>query len=175
MAYRKTEKVLAEITGRRDVIVASAIDIISKLGVDALTTAEISKRADLSVGLIYKHFPDVTELHAFIFAQLLARDLYTITSGGTLERGIRTWARERAGDARITAALARDQAYRTGIRKELARMIKTAGGESPSLAAAVVCGAVLEAAGTLKPREEYALSAMLLRGAGVRFKVKETV
>lgn len=171
MAYRKTEKVLAEITGRRDIIVASAIDIISKLGIDALTTAEISKRSNLSVGLIYKHFADFSELRAFMFAQLLARDLELIRAAGNLPGGIRAWARQLASDARITTAVARDAAYRDGIKKELAKQIKAAGGDSPAILAAVVCGAVIEASGSLRPRDEIALTTALLRAIGTPSKV----
>lgn len=171
MAYRKTEKVLAEISGRRDVIVASAVDIISKFGIDALTGSEIAKRADLSVGLIYKHFADIDELRAFVFAQLLARDLELIRAAGTLPGGIRAWAKQLASDARLTAAIARDHAYRDGIKKELARMIRAAGGDNPFILSAVVCGAVIEASGSLRPRDELALTTALLRAVGVRSRV----
>jgi hypothetical protein len=102
---------------------------------------------------------------------LLARDLELIRVAGTLPGGIRAWAKQLASDARITAALARDHAYRDGIKKELVKLIKAAGGESPAILAAVVCGAVIEASGSLRPRDELALTTALLRAIGVRSRV----
>lgn len=168
MAYHKTEKVLAEIGARRSLIVAAAIDTISRGGIDALTTSAISDRSKQSVGLIYKHFPDMDELRAHVFAQLLARDVELIQEAENLQAGIRAWARHLSSDARLTAALAAQPSYRDGIRRELAKLIKATGAEQPALLAAVVCGAVLEASGSLRPRDEAALSTALLRAIGVR-------
>lgn len=170
MAYHKTEKVLAEIGARKALIVAAAIDTISKHGIDALTTNEIATRSKQSVGLIYKHFPDMEELRAYVFAQLLARDVELIQQAESLQDGIRTWARRLASDARLTAALAAQPSYRDGVKRELAKLIKATGAEQPALLAAVVCGAVIEASGSLRPRDELTLSTALLRAIGVRVR-----
>jgi AcrR family transcriptional regulator len=73
MAYRKTEKVLANLEARRNSILASAIDVIAKSGMEGLTTDAVAARAGVAAGLMYNYFPDKTELVAAVFAKLLAR------------------------------------------------------------------------------------------------------
>lgn len=170
MAYVKSEKVLAEIEGRKALIVAAAIDIIKRDGIEATTSAVISEASGLSVGLIYKHFPDIEELRAHVLALLLARDLELLRAAGSLPEGIRAWAKHMARDARMTAACAANAVYREGVKRELAKLIKATGADSPAILAAVVAGAVFEAAGTLRPRDEVTLTAALLRAIGVRVR-----
>jgi len=69
MAYRKTEKVLANLEARRNSILASAIDVIARSGMDGLTTDAVAARAGIAAGLMYKYFPDKTELVAAVFAK----------------------------------------------------------------------------------------------------------
>lgn len=169
MAYRKTESVLAEIAGRKTKIVNAAIAVISKHGAAALTSDRVAIRAKVSVGLIYRHFPDMDELRAHIFALLLARDLDLIREAGDLTQAISLWARQLAEQPHITVALARDVAYRNGVKIELAKMIRSATGSGDSaIFAAVVTGAVFEVAPSLKPRGERILIGSLLRAIGVR-------
>jgi len=75
VAYRKTEKVLAQLEAKRNSIIASAIDVIGKSGMDGLTTDAVAERAGISNGLIYNYFPDKTELLAAVVAKCLERDL----------------------------------------------------------------------------------------------------
>lgn len=170
MAYRKTDDVIAEIEGRRERIIKAAFSIISQRGASALTSAKIAAKSKLSVGLIYKHFPDMDELRAHMFAQFLAHDL-ALLRAGNLADGIRAWAKHLAADPRSTAAVAAEPSYRDGIKRELASQIRAATGSGDSnILAAVVCGAVLEASGSMRPRDETALSTALLRACGIRSK-----
>lgn len=168
MAYRKTEKVLAALAARRDLIIASAIDIMAKSGAEALTADAISERSEMSVGAIYLNFPDMVELRAAIVQEVLTRDLAVIREAGTLGKGIRAFAQRLSGNYRVMSWVGAQPVYRTGIRAELAKLIKSAGGESPAMFAAVAYGAVFEAASTLRPRDEVALTACLLKAFGVR-------
>lgn len=172
MAYYKTEQVIAEIEGRRERIVAAAFAVISKHGAHALTSARVAKISRQSVGLIYKHFPDMDELRAHVLSLLLSRDVAVLREAGDLAPAIRAWMKTLSLDARMTSALAADAGYRDGMKRELAKMIRSATGDGDSnIFAAVVCGAVLEAAGTLRPRDENALTTALLRACGIRSRV----
>jgi len=170
MAYRKTEKILAGIEARKASILAAAIDLITRHGMEGFTTDAIAERAEVAVGLIYKYFPDKTEVLAAVVAQLLARDLATIREAGSLAGGIRAWAQRVAANHRLMATIGAVPAYRAGIRAELAKMIRAAGGESPAILAAVAYGAILEAAGSLRPRDEATLTTALLKAMGLRVR-----
>lgn len=172
MAYVKSEKTLAEIEGRKGTIVAAAIDALKSDGHDAVTSAEVSERSGLSVGLIYKHFPDIEELRAHVFAILLARDIEVLQAHDALPDALRAWAKHMAKEPRLSQACSNSDVYREGIRRELVRMIKVSAPECgwPTISAGVVAGAVFEVAATLRPRDELALTAALLRAIGVRSK-----
>lgn len=171
MAYRKTEKVLAGIEARKATIIAAAIHIIGKHGMEGLTTDAIAMRAKVSVGLLYKYFPDMVELQAAVFAHVAASDLEILRSAGSLEKGIRAWAKHVAQDYRLISSVGALPGYREPIRAELAKQIRAAGGEGTAIMSAVVYGAVLEAAGIMKPRDELMLVTALLKAVGVRARV----
>jgi AcrR family transcriptional regulator len=87
MVYRKTEKVLAGLEARRQSIIASAIDVLARSGMEGLTTDAVAARAGMATGMIYRFFPDKAEMVAAVFAKLLARDLEAIRAaaqGGPL-------------------------------------------------------------------------------------------
>src|SRR5882672_8452836 len=86
MAYRKTEKVRASLEARRNSILASAIDVIAKSGMQGLTTDAVAARAGIAAGLMYKYFPDKAELIAAVIAHLLARDLAAIRDAAQAEK-----------------------------------------------------------------------------------------
>src|SRR5258705_10485654 len=86
MAYRKTEKVLASLEARRNSILASAIDVIARSGMEGLTTDAVAARAGIAAGLMYKYFPDKTELIATVTAQLLARDIAAMRKAAAAEK-----------------------------------------------------------------------------------------
>lgn len=180
MAYRKTEKVLASIEARRASILAAAIDIIAKSGMDAMTTDAIAARAEVAVGLIYKYFPDKTELLAQVVAQLLRRDLEAIRAASEGKRPMDALATALAvfytGFRRphLVHALGQELNYRSGIQREFSRLIAPvypeAGRYGVSIAAAAALGALYGAfevkAGS---KDERAPEAVLfaLRGIGI--------
>ena len=86
MAYRKTEKVLANLEARRNSILASAIDVIARSGMEGLTTDAVAERAGVATGLMYKYFPDKAELIAAVVAHLLARDVAAIRDAAQAEK-----------------------------------------------------------------------------------------
>lgn len=172
MAYRKTEKVLAHIEARRAGIIAAAIDVIARSGMEGLTTDAVANRAAIADGLIYKYFADKTELVAAVVALVLARDIAAVKESGTLESALPVFFHRFASNYRLMSAIGREPAYREGMKRELARLIRaTEPAESPAVLAAAVYGAIFEAAG-LGARVEPALSAIVLRGLGVHVDKK---
>lgn len=170
MAYRRTAKVLAEREARKAIIIGSAIDIISKHGMDVATPQAIAERAGVSQGVIYNYWADVAELRAAIVAHMVLRDVTAIRAASGLTDGIRTWMKQLSMNAKLYAVIGARSAYRAGIRAELMKLLRAADAENPAIASAVVYGAVLEMADTLRPRDEPMLLAALLRAAGVHAK-----
>jgi AcrR family transcriptional regulator len=176
MAYRKTEKVLAQLEAKRSGLIAAAIDVIEKVGLDGLTTDLVAERAGVASGLLYRYFPDKTELLAAAVAQCLERDLTamkaasnTFSPADALSNSISTLASRWVLNYRTISQIGRFPAYREGVRRELARLIRASDAvESPAILASVVYGALFEAAGHIRPRDEPALCAAVLRACGVK-------
>lgn len=181
MAYRKTEKVLAKLEARRHSIMACAIDVLSKSGMGGLTTDAVAERAGIAVGLIYKYFPDKTELLAAVVAQLLARDIAAVREASIAEKdnplhalaaGI-TVLYHRMDNPRLVKAMVAQPAYRLGIRTELERLIRAAmtdlSAKDRLLASAAALGAIYglyDVSDGSKNRASAAV-AFVLRGIGV--------
>lgn len=172
MAYRKTEKVLAQLEAKRNSLIAASIDVIEKVGLDGLTTDGVCERAGVAAGLLYRYFPDKTELLAAAVAQCLERDLAAMKEQSNtdgLRGAIAALASRWVINYRIISQIGRFPAYREGVRRELARLIRASdAAESPALLASVVYGALFEAAGTIRTRDEPALCAAALRACGVK-------
>jgi AcrR family transcriptional regulator len=181
MAYRKTEKVLAGIAARRAALIAGAIDVIARDGLAGLTTDAIAERAELAVGLIYKYFPDKTELLAAAVQLLLERDLKALR-GSVLDyshpverlAAALTLLGSRIGkEYRLMSVIATQAAYREPIRAELAKLIRaTEAADSPAVLAAAAYGALLEVARAGRSKDLDTLTGALLRGFGLKVSKK---
>lgn len=132
MAYRHTEKVLAKAEARRASMIAAAIDVIARSGLDGLTTDAVAARADVSAGLMYKYFPDKTELLAAVFAHLRGRDLAAIRAAASAEKDpLQALAAALAVFYRrllyvsLVQACSAEAIYSKEIRDEFERMIPT--------------------------------------------------
>ena len=180
MAYRKTEKVLANLEARRNSILASAIDVIARSGMEGLTTDAVAERAGVATGLMYKYFPDKAELIAAVVAHLLARDLaamkaWTDTKKDPLQALATAIAIffGRMDNAHLVRALSGAPVYQLGIRGELERLIRAAGldlaPKARTLAAAGVLGALYGFFGVSDGSKNRVPAAVLfaLRGIGV--------
>ena len=177
MAYRKTEKVLAQLEAKRAGIIAAAIDVIAKVGMDGLTTDMVADRAGIASGLIYKYFADKTELMAAVVALLLARDLAAIREAidgnrrgvKAVEIAIRTYTERAVSNYSVIGQIATQALYREGIKREFKSLLQAAGlSGRPFIFDSVVVGAIWEAAGTIGSKGEDDLVAALLRAIGVR-------
>ena len=185
MAYRKTEKVLASLEARRNSILASAIDVIARSGMEGLTTDAVAARAGIAAGLMYKYFPDKTELIAAVFAKLLARDLEAMRAVPDKDplRALAAAIAVFYGVAMspLAPACAANPIYRRNIRDEFSRLIRAAVDDMEpagvKLAAAATVGAIYAWAGTNARPQKLAPGAILfvLRGLGVSDAVARKV
>lgn len=150
MVYRKTPAILAEIESRRAAIVSATEDIILKFGLAGLTIELVATQAGISPGLIYKHFPDKSELVPTMVGAALSRDLkmlYNATSAvpvpASLARGVAViYYRMRGG--LLNAALYASPIYRDGMAKALACHLPAGIAETPArakIASAAILGA----------------------------------
>lgn len=174
MAYRKTEKVLAQLEAKRNSIVAATMDVIARDGLDGLTSDAIAERAGVAVGLIYHYFADLPEVMAAVIQRMMERDrdaLRTIEESNPIDAlvaGIRLWNERVLENYRLMEVIARRPQYREAIRAEFAKLVKATGlSDSPAVAAASLYGAILEVGATWRPSQERELLAGLLRLVGV--------
>lgn len=167
MAYRKTQKIEEAMEERKSAILQAMLDVAGKHGLEAATTAAIAKRGKFSEGVIFKYYADKTELIAAGLAHLLQQHLEMLRAND-LPDGIRAWAQAVGECHRLITLLHLGGAYREGIKKELHRKLSAAGAERPSIACAVVYGAVLEIAPTMTPRDEKPLLEALMRSCRLR-------
>jgi len=159
MAYRKTALVLVKMKAKKEAIVAATIDVIAKVGVDALMTEDIAKRADVSTGTLYKYFPDKTEIVAAATAHVLEEHIRAIRAAESETRDMFGTNSSRLGlsclaagiaafsgsldQPRLVAAMLDSPFYCEGIKNELAELIHHAFAiKDRGLSARVVIGIV---------------------------------
>jgi len=184
MAYRKTEKVLAQLEAKRNSLIASAIDVIEKVGLDGLTTDLVCERAGVAAGLLYRYFPDKTELLAAVAIHLLNRDISAIRDAvegnrkqsDALEIGLRTLIERAVSNYSIVSEASKLPLYREGLKRELRSLIQGAGVTGrPFIFDSLALGAILETAGSLGPKGLEELASALLRSFGMRVKAGAVV
>lgn len=142
MAYRKTEKVLADLEAVRNGLIACAIDEIRKSGREGMTMEAVKDRAGCSVGALYNRFPDLGELLAAVTAQLLDRDIKAMRAAGTLA-GALAVLHARLSSPRLLRFLMDQPAYRLGLRAELEMLIGGRASKARTMAAAGAIGVIV--------------------------------
>lgn len=151
MAYRRTELVLATREGWRTKIIAAAIDVIKRSGIENLKLPALVERGGFAKGLLYNYFPDIEELRAAVIAHLLDRDLTAMREAAESEKGLYALAAaltilfSRWGHTRLATAAIGSPIYREGVRTELARLIK----EAPVFGDLTPKGRTIAAAGAM--------------------------
>jgi len=179
MVYRQTEKVRAQIDGRKRMIVAATIDIIAREGWDAVTARYVALRADISPGLVVHHFADMRELRAHVEIVLTNRSIDALRGAANdadtpmraLVAGIR--ALHHQHDSRPAArAMLHIDGYHLAIRTELECLIRAAFDldiQAARLASRAALGVICEMAAGTGPADKRLSYAVLfvLRGLGM--------
>jgi AcrR family transcriptional regulator len=179
MAYRKTEKVLAQLAAQKDRFVNAAIEVITAGGMGALTVDNVLLAAEAPTGLFYRYFPDKAELLAEVVHVLAERDIAAIMAAAEAEdhpldalaAAVEAYYLRRR-DCRIVGL---DEApfYSAKLRDVLAPIVREAGAGLSAQSARLIAGAALGAVSgmlsTYGGRQQDALAAVLfvLRGLGV--------
>jgi AcrR family transcriptional regulator len=176
MAYRKTEKVLAQMAAKREAIIATAIALVKTSGMDDVTVDNVAGQAGVAVGLIYKYFPDMTELRAIVIARLLDLDMEAMreraaertTALQGLASAIAVFYSRRKNE-RLHRALMESPIYRDGVRRTLERLMAAAGyGDAFTAAAALgAIYAVFDVPAPEQSERARAATLFVLRGMGV--------
>jgi AcrR family transcriptional regulator len=182
MAYRKTEKVLAQIAATRSLLIACAIDIIAADGLDGLTTRTLAARAEIAHGSFYLHFADTNELIIAVATELRDRDIEALHRAGEVKQsprhgliaGISMLAHIVASKYRLMSAIGAMPDYRDPLQHELVKLIKaaTTTGERPAILAAMAYGAIFETA-RLGVQSQRTLTLCLLRAFSVPARMNE--
>lgn len=161
-------------TGRRAAtrqhLIEAALRIVEIKGTH-FVLLDVTRRAKLSEGVIYNHFADKTELLAAATGAILTDHVNQVRLTTSLPAGLLVWLHLLSESYRLMSVIGTLPIYREGMKKELQRKLRESGADSTALAVAVVYGSVLEAAGTLRPRDETPLLAILMRACGLRARV----
>jgi AcrR family transcriptional regulator len=129
MAYRKTDKVQAQLAAKREALIDATIDLIE---VDGLWpgSPRVARHAEVAEGGIYRHFPTADDLRAAVVGQVLQGDLNAIAAASAGIRGpyaqlhgalvalYRCFTRRR-----LREFLFAEPRYREGLRRALAPLI----------------------------------------------------
>lgn len=179
MAYRKTKKILAQLEAKRSLIVACGADVVGRADFNGALIEATAARAAISVGAIYKYFPDRAELFAAVVAAVLAGDLKDMRERvnedtDPLRRlvGAMVVLSSRFSGSRASQEISLEPIYDRAVRDELARLIGAAVDMAPAdvrIAARGVLGALramAEAHGAQSKRVSMAVL-FALRGLGV--------
>jgi AcrR family transcriptional regulator len=166
----------------RDRLLAAASAALEEGGYSAASVAAIAKRAGVSAGALYRHFPSKAELFVEVFRVHAQRELAAMHEAGdrtatfTARLGavVETYATAALGNRRLAWALvyepvdplvdAERLAHRRLYRDQMAQLLRLgmkageiATHDDPELLAAVVVGGIAEAlAGPLSPVAEEA-------------------
>ena len=180
MAYRKTEKVLAQLAEKRDRIMTAAHRLSAATGIEAVSCEAVAAKAGVSVGLVFHYFPDMEELRTAVAQQLLDGDLIAIREHiededdplMTLVSAMMVFF-TRFASARLADGMNRNGTYDSGIRLEFSRLIGAAT-DMPAvdakMAARAAMGVVygmVEAHHGQRDNRASAMVLFVLRGIGV--------
>jgi|SRR5579883_158354 AcrR family transcriptional regulator len=180
MAYRRTERVLARLAGRRAEILAAAADLAARDGLSAINVDDVAAGAGIAVGTLYLHFPNLGELVAAVVAQRLERDLGAIRachpkdSAAGLAAALGAYLARARLSLPLTRSLAGEPGYWVCVTRELQDAIEAAvrRREIPpcdaGLVAIAVWGALTASVlqGAAGPKTERAIIGLALRAIG---------
>ena len=80
MAYRRTERVLERLAGRREDILRAARETAAEDGLAAVQIVPVAERAGIAAGTVYRYFPTKADLVAAMLKAIAAQEAEAIRS-----------------------------------------------------------------------------------------------
>jgi AcrR family transcriptional regulator len=135
MAYRQTERVVAQLTDRRDRILRAARRVVSEGGWSMASVANVASAAGVAAGTIYRYWSSKADLCAEIVSAVSEREVGVVRkiaeadgpAGERLDAAVRTFAGRALRGRRLAYALIAEpvdpevEAVRLAYRRDLAR------------------------------------------------------
>lgn len=176
MPYRRTERILERLAGRREDILRAARDLAAEQGLGAVQIVPVAERAGIAAGTVYRYFPTKADLVEALLKTIAEQEIAAIGNAAGAAPGplsalaaaimailVRTMRRPGLLTAALTVPAERELdglrlAWRQALIAEFEAAIRAAiaAGRLPEqeakLAAAAVFGALVECAiGPLAP------------------------
>jgi AcrR family transcriptional regulator len=78
MPYRRTERILERLAGRRDDILRAARDIAAEQGLGAVQIVPVAERAGIAAGTVYRYFPTKADLVEALLKTIAEQEIAAI-------------------------------------------------------------------------------------------------
>jgi AcrR family transcriptional regulator len=78
MPYRRTERILERLAGRRDDILRAARDIAADQGLGAVQIVPVAERAGIAAGTVYRYFPTKADLVEALLKTIAEQEIAAI-------------------------------------------------------------------------------------------------
>lgn len=176
MAYRETDLVRAMRAAQTARIIDSAITMIARGGLSAMTVRAIADHAGIATGLVFRYFPDMTELLVSVEKTLAQIDIDSMREAAD-KAGAEPVARLAAAILRLFSRMQKRESremaslmhYPRAVGKEIERLIaEVDSAEDHNLVARATLGAICQLAamsGLVGQRERTAVL-FVLKGIG---------
>ncbi|MGA7455490.1 MAG: TetR/AcrR family transcriptional regulator, partial [Rhodoplanes sp.] len=78
MPYRRTERILERLAGRREDILHAARDIAAEQGLGAVQIVPVAERAGIAAGTVYRYFPTKADLVEALLKTIAEQEIAAI-------------------------------------------------------------------------------------------------
>jgi AcrR family transcriptional regulator len=87
MAYRRTERVIERLAGRREDILRAARETAAEHGLAGVQIVPVAERAGIAAGTVYRYFPTKADLVAALLAAMVEREIAALRSAARAAPG----------------------------------------------------------------------------------------
>jgi len=87
MPYRRTERVLERLAGRREDILRASRDIAAEQGLGAVQIVPVAERAGIAAGTVYRYFPTKADLVEALLKTIAEEEIAALRSSATAAPG----------------------------------------------------------------------------------------
>lgn len=87
MPYRRTERVLERLAGRREDILRAARDIAAEQGLGTVQIVPVAERAGIAAGTVYRYFPTKADLVEALLRTIAEEEIAALRNSATAAPG----------------------------------------------------------------------------------------